>query len=311
MKKIFFAMVLMMAAVLTAHADSIVRVTCDDADVGAEIYINGKFVGECPGPVDATVKEGTANLRARKVDGDYERLFEKQLRVADGVAQRVEVVLSAPQLTAEGRAKKQAGELKELFRAAEGGDEVAMRKLADLYDAGSGVEKSPAKAKAWREKAKVVVAQSWIRAAEGGRIDAMDEAAKFYDTGYGVEKSPAKAAEWREKAKAARENKAAREKAAAKQAKIASVDFFEKTHEYLGSLRGSEKTTSILSIWVPLAFDLLSAPTKTTELISIKSEAALRPSKWGSPDSMIARASRRMETAGAENEHIRIMAIAR
>jgi hypothetical protein len=46
--------------------------------------------------------------------------------------------------------------------------------------------------------------------------------------------------------------------------------------------------------------DALSAPSKSTELAQIKSEAVMRPAAWGNPDSMIAQASRRLDAERGE-----------
>src|SRR5689334_7342514 len=110
MKKVILVSgLLVLIASFPAYGDGIVRVQCEEENIGAEIYINGKFVGECP--VDAPVIEGTVQLRARKiVNNDYERLFTKQLRVVDGVAQRVEIILSAPQMTSEAKHRKEVAE---------------------------------------------------------------------------------------------------------------------------------------------------------------------------------------------------------
>lgn len=39
--------------IFSANADSILRVKCDDQDVGSEIYLQSKFVGRCPVDVPA------------------------------------------------------------------------------------------------------------------------------------------------------------------------------------------------------------------------------------------------------------------
>ena len=108
MKKLFvFSALLVIATSYSAYSDSLVRVQCDDEDAGTEVYFNDKFVGECP--VDAPASEGTVQLRSRKIiNADYEKVFEKKLRVVDGVPQRVEIVLSKAQLTPDGKVRTEA-----------------------------------------------------------------------------------------------------------------------------------------------------------------------------------------------------------
>jgi len=307
MKKIFLVSgLLVMIASFPVYADSLVRVQCEEEDTGTEVYLNGKFVGECP--VDAPVNEGTVQLRARKiVNGDYEKLFEKKLRVVEGVSQRVELVMSAPQLTAEAKLRKEAAEVGAQLRAAEAGDLDAMKKMARRYDAGIGVKKDPSKAVIWRNKAEAATAREEMRAANTGNIAAMLNLAARHDTGNGVEQSPSLAQAWREKAAAAKREKTATAKAQVKarerQSKINKINF----HEYFqgvvdGNSIGIDKNnvTSVIVTGFPAmtlgaATDLISAPIKSTELNRLTNEADLRPSTWGKPDSMIAQASLQIE----------------
>src|SRR5450830_238441 len=84
---------------------ALLRVTCDDDDVGAEVFINNKFKGECP--LDIKIAEGSYKLRVVKtVDAPYERVFEQDIRMGDGVAKKVEAVLTT-RLNAAGRAEAQ------------------------------------------------------------------------------------------------------------------------------------------------------------------------------------------------------------
>jgi hypothetical protein len=83
-----------LAAHSVAHAQvSLLRVSCEGDDVGAEVTLNGKFKGECP--VDIQAGSGTVKLRVvKKVDATHERVFEREYRMGDGGMQRAEVVLS-------------------------------------------------------------------------------------------------------------------------------------------------------------------------------------------------------------------------
>lgn len=79
-------------------------IKCGGSDIGAEVFINGKFRGECP--LDILVKPGSAQVRAVKVvDGWRERVFEQTLRMGEDTIKPLEVILTE-RLTAT--AKKQA-----------------------------------------------------------------------------------------------------------------------------------------------------------------------------------------------------------
>ena len=82
---------LMSASAIAASAK--MHIVCAGKDDGAEVYINGKFRGECP--VDIFVPEGRLKLVVRKVvDADHEWVFEKDIRMADDSEKKVEVVFS-------------------------------------------------------------------------------------------------------------------------------------------------------------------------------------------------------------------------
>lgn len=296
-----------LVAPFAAYSDSLIRVKCDD-DAGASVYINGKFVGECP--VDAPAPAGTVNLRVRSENGDYEKIFEKQLRVIDGVPQRVEVTLSAPQLTAKAKFRMQAAEANNLLQEAEAGKVEAMRKVAELYDAGIGVDRSPSKAKIWREKAEAASVEAELRAANSGDFGAMEDIAARYETGRGLKKDTSQAKKWRDKAGAAKREYQAKNAARIKKEKLNQISFFDNTKAMFNKERGfADMNASSFYISIPISlpyallFDLTSAPTRSYEIIDTRNEAALRPSNWGKPDSMIARASQQLKAndPAAEN----------
>lgn len=83
------------------------RIACDGDAVGAEVYVNGKFKGECP--LDMKVPEGKLKLRVQKtVDADHEpRLFEQEIRMGDGVMKKVEVQLGPLELNAKGKRRQE------------------------------------------------------------------------------------------------------------------------------------------------------------------------------------------------------------
>jgi hypothetical protein len=87
-------------AVFAAGAGSALRVACDESDIGAQVFIDGKFKGECS--VDILLPEGPHKIRVvRKIDNDQEQVFELDVRLADGTSKRVDVSLSAPQLNSQ------------------------------------------------------------------------------------------------------------------------------------------------------------------------------------------------------------------
>jgi TPR repeat protein len=142
----------------TQAADSGLRVTCEGGDVGAEVWVNDKFRGECP--VDLKVPAGTLRLMVRKqVDAERVRLFEQDIRMGEDSIKKVEAVLVL-QLSAEGErregervAKQREDALKKaenektkqdeflkLSRDAQAGDARAMEMIGDLYASGNGVK---------------------------------------------------------------------------------------------------------------------------------------------------------------------------
>jgi len=310
----------------SAHAGSIVRIQCDDEDAGSEVFIDGRFVGECP--VDAQVPSGTVVLRARKKlpDPDYEKVYEKQLRLGDGTAQRLELIMSEPRLTAEARARRESEKAAAILQQAEAGDIAAMGKIAQLYEAGGGVAKDPKAAARWHGRAEAAKAQAHLAAAKAGSMEAMESMAARYEKGLGVEKDPAQVEFWRNKALAAKRQKAAEDAEAARrrvaeqeeaarlrmaqekrqeaelkaqnrQNRIDAVRFDKNTSHLVNSSGVKNNVTEILTTGIPtmltgLVLDLISLPTRCTELQAAKSEASLRPSTWGNPDSMIAKAAR-------------------
>lgn len=188
-----------------AWSGSMVNVTCEGEVVGAQVFVNDKLVGECLSEIYAPVPAGQVQLRIRKMtDSEHERLFYKELQVIDGVPQIVdEIVLSPPQLTAEAIRNREVAEAAKQLQAAEAGDIAAMKKIADYFAKGYGVELDPDKAQEWRVKADATEAGNQLRAAEDGDLQAMKKIADYYTTGFGVEQDMTKAQDWRNKIAAA------------------------------------------------------------------------------------------------------------
>lgn len=169
------------------HAASLLRVSCEGPDVGAQITVNGVFKGDCP--LDIQVPEGAVDLRATKaVDANRERVFQEQFRIGDGVVKKVEATLGAPQLTSAARRRLEQ-EFLRFKQAADAGDADAMFRVAYRYEQGLGTAPSEADAQAW-----------YLRGAEAGHADAMTNLAFRFQTGRGVAKDYAQAADWYRKA---------------------------------------------------------------------------------------------------------------
>ena len=82
-------------------AGSVLKIKCEDKDVGAEISINGVFKGECP--LTVQVEAGTVQLKLlKKVDESHEGVFEQTFRLGDGVIKNIDAELSV-RLSVEGQ----------------------------------------------------------------------------------------------------------------------------------------------------------------------------------------------------------------
>ena len=105
-----------------AAQSSMLRISCESNDIGAEVSVNGKFKGECP--LDIQVGAGNLTLRlVKKVDDLRERVFEQEIRMGEGTVKRVDARLGPQQLTAAGQRieaqQKDAARLREQDRERE------------------------------------------------------------------------------------------------------------------------------------------------------------------------------------------------
>ncbi|MEO6421579.1 MAG: formylglycine-generating enzyme family protein [Candidatus Nitrotoga sp.] len=105
MKSVYISTLLIVAMAAFADvyaADSTLSVVCTGEDVGADVMINGKFKGECP--VDVLVAEGKVKLKVqKKVDDSSARVFEQEIRMGENVIKTIDVLLGAPQNSAESK----------------------------------------------------------------------------------------------------------------------------------------------------------------------------------------------------------------
>lgn len=99
------------------ESNSILRISCDGEDAGAEVHLNGKFRGECP--VDITITEGSYKLKVFKaIDEEHERVFEQELRIGEGNIKKVEALLNT-RLSAVGEQRKNERDAAERVQAIE------------------------------------------------------------------------------------------------------------------------------------------------------------------------------------------------
>ena len=164
---------LLVGAAALAHAGSLLRVTCEEANAGAIVSVNGKKKGPCP--IDVEVPAGVIKLTAAKTYADGQsKLFEQAVEVGDGAIVKVSVQLLSQKAI-------------ELIRSAEGGSITSMLLLASSYRQGGGglVPKDPEKYFYWS-----------LKAAERGESSSMFAVGQAYVAGEVIPKDDATAAAW-------------------------------------------------------------------------------------------------------------------
>lgn len=298
-----------------AAADALVRIACFDANEGAEVTLNGVAKGSCP--LDVMATPGKTVIRARKqTDATHEQVWETTLMLGDGAVKRVEVELSAPQLTAaaqreqerQAREKAQAALVADMA-AARAGDEAALARVVAAFEAAGSTQE----AATWRNRLERVRATRIQAEANGGSVPAMDDIASRYEKGLGVEVDAAKATEWRNKAAAARNQKLVEQRRAAllkERDNISFVGFTKTMLQGAGDVMAGRRpdvtsgptmaTLVVLYVPVWLASDLVTAPFNTSAMVRVNKQLnalALQPSSWASPDSLLARAERQPDAA--------------
>ncbi|WP_345985866.1 hypothetical protein WCX49_01745 [Sulfurimonas sp. HSL-1656] len=287
--------------------DTVLRILCAPQDSGATIYVNGSVKGECSeSPLDVFISAGPTTVEAKRMpDPEHEQMFTERFTAIAGVAKRVKVVLSAPQLTQAALQARKRAAFEATLKSAENGDMAAMAKVAELYDAGTGVRRDAGQAQLWRDKIEAVLASQDLKAAESGDLDAMAKIAERYKQGKGVARDQAKATAWMdqyEKGKEAERQRLAaeqrRQAAARRQAdKAAALErasytkYFDQAVADMARERDpfaglSSATLSPLA----LIFDLTSLPTRWMERREIQKKYAAHPAAWAKPASMLARA---------------------
>jgi TPR repeat protein len=107
---------------------AVLRIICEGETAGAQVSTNGQVKGRCP--IDMEIPVGTVKIRAaKKIDDDFERVFEDELELGSGAVQRVEVVLGGRRSTSAAMKRWEA--------AADAGDAEAMYQLGWAYQWGT------------------------------------------------------------------------------------------------------------------------------------------------------------------------------
>lgn len=323
MKFLTFFTLLFVTATSVFANDAILRVNCQPQDAGSKVYINGVLKGECP--VDIMLNAGPVTLEVKKtVDAEYVQYFKQQFTVYAGVAKRVIVTLSEPQLTpaakkareiaamiqkkkeAEAQKKREIAAFQRDKKMAEAGNTNAMDALANYYETGTGTQKDPVKASAWRLKAKTTreevaekarlaqeraTAERDLKAAKAGNSSAMLKTAEHYANGQGVEKDESLAKEWRQKYQVARK----RNKLQSKLNAVSYTQWIEFSREMNKETARQEGdlfacSVSPIQFAFGLALDIVSTPGKMTYQLMLKKELNSHATVWAKPDAMIAKA---------------------
>lgn len=193
-------------------AESVIGIRCEEDGIGARIYLNGEYRGDCP--IKLFADPGDVTLRVVKPEGDeHERVYEETFYLPGDSFKTMRIELSAPQLTAEARIQRSLSQLaKERHTAnvalekARAGDIEAMEKVANYYQGGYGFTQSDSKSKYWQQAAAKAKAQRHAnelkQQAAAGDVEAMKALAILYQQGQGVPKDASQAQVWSQKAQA-------------------------------------------------------------------------------------------------------------
>lgn len=302
-------------------AEAVVRIYCDEKDIGTKIFINNQEKGGCDDTL--FLSPGRKKLRAIKaVNTEYEQIFEQDFNLFDGAVKRIDISLSKPKLTEVARKARQLMAQQEEERSArsalqtaQAGNIKAMEAVAQRYATGKGLQQNSERAQFWRKTAKEERAKDQFRAklktANSGDIRAMETVAHYYETGNGVERNNIEAHRWQQNASTAKQEKInqeitqrkreAEERERAEKAtrraelnrELEDFSFFPDSSSLFDPNHQNSKGSSIVNTFtlpILLVSDTISLPSKTTQYQKLKSKRASLPSKWAKPNSMIAKA---------------------
>jgi len=248
-----FKICILFAISNTANSESALRVACEDSDEGSKIYINGKYKGDCSSAL--FLPAGNIKLRVvMPVDSEYEKVYENEFYLGDNTAKKVEVSLSAPQLSiAAIKERKRKKNLLEketasaALVAAKKGDYKAMKSVSQFYEQGTGLAQNSQKAEFWRKKSIVTeqrtAALETLKQAKAGNATAMRSMSQFYAEGKGVKQNTKKAKAWEDKADAIRAE------AALQSAKAGNISSMREISRYYSTGTGVNQDTSESKSW--------------------------------------------------------------
>lgn len=171
----------------SAHAEaSMLRVSCEGSDVGAEVSINGAFKGECP--LDIQVEAGFIKLQAfKKADAFSERVFEQEFRIGEGVVKKIAFTLPPARLNAAGQLREEARLRQEAQRRAQQAenehwrqaeraqDSASLQGYLDSYPAGAHASEASVKLVSIRTRAQQAAATPYARGAIGVQLANVDD----------------------------------------------------------------------------------------------------------------------------------------
>ncbi|MCE1226339.1 MAG: hypothetical protein LWW87_07620 [Geobacteraceae bacterium] len=323
LKNIVFLATLVLSAA-TAYAEKpLLRISCDENDTNVKIMINGVYKGDCP--IDISVDPGNVMLHAQQpVSAEMERVFIQKFFISDGVYRRIDVVLSAPQLTvaaykarqAEADKKEQKAAQQEL-QAAQNGDMQAMLRISKRYQDGKGLSKDPAQAELWQKKYQeaheATELKSLMQRAEAGNSAAMFDLAKRYENGNGVPQDTEKSQAWQQKAQAAETQKRLKEKQEAEARRRAKVEERLKSYSMTPNMDKLTKSqsgksdpfdalSSTVASPMALVSDMLSSPSHSAERSKIADELTPHAAAWAEPDSLMAKVHTKRQLITAETK---------
>jgi len=166
-----------------------IRFSCDGDNRNAQLFINGKHIGDCP--MDQAVPAGQMKIRAVKKWGEeQERVFELDTFLGTGGAKRVDIELGPPQLTPAARdaqQRKQEAKLRAELEEKKRREEVIAKAKAQFEAEQKQAEEFGTKAKA---------------NAEAGDVQAMVQYASHLQLGQGFRRDLSGATSWFSKAAA-------------------------------------------------------------------------------------------------------------
>lgn len=310
MRKLYFTLVLLLFIHSTdSYALGIVRIKCADIDIGAKIYFNNAYKGECP--ADIILDAGSYALLLTRVGGDYEHYIEKNITIVDNVPQRLNLALTESRLTAKAKKRKEDEEKKQRENeflaqknAANQGDLQAMRTLADYYQRGYGVKHSEKEAKLWLDKAEKAAEEEYfeslLKQVQVGDVKAMEQLVKIYSTGEGGPLDKEQAEYWQQQLDITNEVLAITATEEDKEKRIAErkKKMMPVSSAFVGWIMIDNEVSSVIAAAFTLSptiilsaiSDLPSVTYQAVKIREIKNEAALRSSAFAQPNSLLAKA---------------------